>query len=45
MCLGSLWKEYLLQYLDPHMRGRIIGVKTQMEKFNYICGLKVLQLS
>ena len=45
MCLDSLWKECLLQYLDPHMRGRIIGVKTQMEKFNYFYCLKVLQLS
>ena len=45
MCLDSLWKECLLQYLDPHMRERIIGIKTQMEKFNCFYGLKVLQLS
>ena len=37
--LNQLWDECLEKRLDPDVKGRIIGVKTQMAKFSLLFGL------
>ena len=39
--LSQLWEECLEGKLDPDIKGRIIGVKTLMVKFNIWFGLKL----
>ena len=35
----ELWEQCLETRLDPDVKGRIIGVKTQMTKFDLLFGL------
>ena len=39
--LKELWKWCLKEYQDTETKARIIGVQTQMNKFNYIFGVKL----
>lgn len=41
--LSELWEESLEGKLDPDIKGRIIGVKTQMLKFTIWFGLKLCE--
>ena len=41
--LTQLWEECLETKLDPDIKGRIIGVSTQMSKYNLIFGLKLCE--
>lgn len=47
--LQQLWDECLDKRLDPDVKGRIIGVKTQMSRYNLLFGLhlskKVLKIT
>ena len=43
--LKELWKWYLKEYKDTETKPRIIGVQTQMNKFNYSFGVKLTILS
>ena len=38
--LKELWKRCLKQYKDTEIKASIIGVQTQMDKFNYFFGVK-----
>ena len=40
-----MWTLSLEEKLDPGMGGRIIGVHTQMVKFEYFFGINLLQIS
>ena len=42
--LQELWASLLHQNLDSELRARIIGVKAQMESFNYYFGVCVEEL-
>ena len=42
--INSVWTISLGEKLDPEMRGRIIGVQTQMVKFEYFFGINILQI-
>ena len=39
----KLWEECLEMRLDPDLKGRIIGVKTQMSQYNLLFGLKLCE--
>lgn len=39
--LKQLWDESLEAKLDPDIRGRIIGVKTQMSQYRLVFGLQL----
>ena len=39
--LKELWKWCLKEYKDTETKARIIGVQTQMNKFNYFFGVKL----
>ena len=39
--LRELWKWCLKEYKDPETKARIIGVQTQMNKFNYFSRVKL----
>ena len=39
--LKELWKGCLKEYKDTETKARIIGVQTQMNKFNYFFGVKL----
>ena len=39
--LKELCKWYLKEYIDTETKARIIGVQTQMNKFNYFFGVKL----
>ena len=39
--LKELWKRCLKACKDTETKARIIGVQTQMNKFNYFCGVKL----
>lgn len=39
--LNKLWEECLETSLQPDIKGRVIGVQTQMSKFNLLFGLKL----
>ncbi len=41
--LAQLWEECLELKLDPDIKGRIIGVSTQMSKYSLIFGLKLCE--
>ena len=41
--LTQLWEECLELKLDPDIKGRIIGVSTQMSKYSLIFGLKLCE--
>ena len=42
--LKELWKWYLKLYKDTETKARIIGVQTQLNKFNYFFGGKLANL-
>lgn len=42
--INLLWNASLEERLDPEIRGRIIGVQSQMHSFDYFFGVYVLQL-
>ena len=42
--LKELWKWYLKEYKDTETKARIIGVQTQLNKFNYFFGGKLANL-
>ena len=39
--LKELWKWCLKEHKDKETKARIIGVQTQMNKFNYLFGVKL----
>ena len=39
----ELWEQCLETRLDPDVKGRIIGVKTQMTKFDLLFGLQLCE--
>ena len=41
--LNQLWEECLDTRLDPDVKGRIIGVKSQMAHYNLLFGLKLCE--
>ena len=41
--LKQLWEECLETRLDPDVKGRIIGVQTQMSRYNLLFGLKLCE--
>jgi len=41
--LKQLWDECLETRLDPDIKGRIIGVKTQMTQYKVLFGLKLCE--
>lgn len=41
--INLLWDNSLNEKLDPEIRGRIIGVKSQMHSFDFFFGIYVLQ--
>ena len=41
--LKQLWDECLEKRLDPDIKGRIIGVKTQMTQYKVLFGLKLCE--
>ena len=41
--LKQLWDECLEQRLDPDVKGRIIGVKSQMSQYKVLFGLKLCE--
>ena len=41
--LKQLWDECLEQRLDPEIKGRIIGAKSQMSQYNMLFGLKLCE--
>ena len=44
VALRQVWDKSLDGNLDPEIKGRIIGVKIQMNTFNYLYGVTILQL-
>ena len=44
VALQQVWDESLDGNLEPEIKGRIIGVKSQMNTFNYFYGVTILQL-
>ena len=44
VALQNVWNESLDGNLEPEIKGRIIGVKSQMKTFNYFYGVIILQL-
>ena len=41
--MNQLWEECLEAQLDPDVKGRIIGVRTQMSQYNLLFGLKLCE--
>ena len=41
--LNQLWEECLKTRLDPDIKGRIIGVQTQMSQYKLLYGLKLCE--
>lgn len=41
--LNQLWEECLETSVDPDVKGRIIGVRTQMSQYNLLLGLKMCE--
>ena len=41
--LNQLWEECLETRLDPDVKGRIIGVKSQVAHYNLLFGLKLFE--
>ena len=39
--LRTLWDECLQTVIQPDSKARINGAKTQMEKFNFFCGIQL----
>ena len=44
VALQQVWDESLDGDLEPEIKSKIIGVKSQMTTFNYFCGVTILQL-
>ena len=44
VALRQVWDKSLDGNLDPEIKGRIIGVKSQMNTFNYFYRVTILQL-
>ena len=44
VALQQVWDESLDGNFEPEIKGRIIGVKSQMNTFNYFYGVTILQL-
>ena len=44
VALQQVWDESLDGNLEQEIKGRIIGVKSQMNIFNYFYGVTILQL-
>ena len=41
--LTQLWEECLEERLEPDVKGRIIGVQTQMKQYSLLFGLKLCE--
>ena len=41
--LMQLWEESIEERLEPDVKGRIIGVQTQMRQYNMLLGLKLCE--
>ena len=44
VALQQIWDESLDGNLEPEFKGTVIGVKSQMNTFNYFYGVTILQL-
>ena len=44
VALQQVWNESLDGNFEPEIKGRIIGVKSQVNTFNYFYGVTMLQL-
>ena len=44
VALQQIWDESLDGNLEPEIKGTVIGVRSQMNTFNYFYGVTILQL-
>ena len=44
IALQSVWEKLVDQNMELELRGRIIGVKSEMNTFNYFHGFSILEL-